>query len=90
MQGTWPTEVLLELNGKKMKLLCIIIRFSLPWAFRPGSADVSPCVSLQVFLAVYFGPLLTIRKLQRKSFSSKHSRECFQKNLKAFQISGIH
>lgn len=53
-----------------MKLLCFIIRFSLPWAFHPGSADGSPCVSLQVFLAVYFVPLLTIRKLQRKSCSS--------------------
>lgn len=72
-----------------MKSLCIIIPFSLPWAFRPGSADVSLCVSPRVFLAVYFVPLLTIRKLQIKSFSSKHSSECFQKKLKPFQICDI-
>lgn len=78
------------MNEKKMKLLCIIIQFSLPWAFRPGSADVSPCVSLQVFLAFYFVPLLTIRKLQRKLSASKCSSEYFQKKLKAVQIYGIH
>lgn len=71
-----------------MKLLCVIIQFSLPWAFRPGSAGVSPCVSLQVFLAAYFVPLLTIRKLQRKPFLSKHSSECFQK--KTESCSDIH
>lgn len=68
-----------------MKLLSDdAIQFSLPWAFRPGSADVSPYVSLLVFLAVYFVPLLTIRKLQRKSFSHKSSSECFQKNIKNY------
>lgn len=73
-----------------MKLVCIIIQLSLPWAFHPGSADVSPCVSLPVFLVVYFAPLLTIRKSQRKSFSSTCSSECFQKKLKAFQIYDIY
>lgn len=71
------------MKENKMKLLCIFIQFSLPWAFHPGSADVSPCVSLQVFLAFYFVPLLTIRKLQRKLSLSKRSSECFQKKIES-------
>lgn len=71
------------MNEKKIKLLHIIIQFTLPWAFRPGSADVSPCVSLRVFLAFYFVPLLTTRKLQKKLSSSKHSSECFQKKIES-------
>ena len=74
-----------------MKLLCMMIWFSLPWAFHPGSAGGFLCVSRRVFLAVYSVPLLTVRQLQRKSFSSKHSSECFQeKKRKTFQIYGMH
>lgn len=73
-----------------MKLLRVITWFSLPWAFRPGSVDVSPCVSLQVFLAVYFGPLLTTRNYKESHFHLNVQGNVFRKKLKAFQMYGIH